>query len=166
MRREDHGPLAPKVADQLADLDALIGVEPLGRLVEDEQIGTMQNRGRETNPLAEPLGQLADRAIEDRLDRRRTDRVVNRGATFRASEVSEARDKVEILRHEHFAVQRIVFREKPDPPLGGTTGVCQRHTIDSDVPAVRLEYCVIMRMVVDFPAPFGPRSRRPVRGRS
>ena len=59
MRRQQHRPLAPEIRDQAADLDPLIGIEALGRLVEHEEVRLMQDRCRQADALPEPLGQFA-----------------------------------------------------------------------------------------------------------
>src|SRR6184192_2994709 len=68
VRRQDHRAVLAERADQAPDLDALVRVEPLGGLVEHQQIGAVQDRLRQAHPLAIALGQLADRPVVHRLD--------------------------------------------------------------------------------------------------
>ncbi len=53
--------MARQTPDQAADLDDLRGVQPDGRLVEDEQLWLVQDGLRQPDALPIALGELADR---------------------------------------------------------------------------------------------------------
>ncbi len=56
MRGEEHGAtLADKRADHLAKLKDAGGVETVGRLIEDQQLGVGEQAARNPQPLAHPL---------------------------------------------------------------------------------------------------------------
>ena len=50
------GLLAPHLLDQGPDLVLLVGIEAVGRLVEDQHLGVVEDRLGETNPLSIALG--------------------------------------------------------------------------------------------------------------
>ena len=79
---EKDRPFAPEVHNQASDVDPLVGVEPLGRLIEHEDLGPVQDRGRQPDTLPEPLRELPDRAEEDVLDARLLDGLGDPGARF------------------------------------------------------------------------------------
>jgi len=62
VRREDDGALLAEGGDERERVAALIGIETLGRLVEDEDVGAVQERVGEADPLAVALGLIADEA--------------------------------------------------------------------------------------------------------
>src|SRR3989449_10582325 len=53
--REQHRAVAPQGADELADLHPLVRVEALRRLVEDQQVGPVEDRLRQPDALAVAL---------------------------------------------------------------------------------------------------------------
>ena len=67
----ENGALASEMGNEMPDLDALVGIEPFGRLVENEEVGTVENRRGKAHALAESLRELADWTVEDRLEPRR-----------------------------------------------------------------------------------------------
>ena len=68
VRGEDHGLGLPHAADELAHLDDLVRVEPGRGLVQDQDLGIVEDRGGEPDALAVALRQLADRAGEHVTD--------------------------------------------------------------------------------------------------
>src|SRR5690606_8048795 len=63
---EDDRLLTADLADQLADLDDLVGIEPRGRFVEDEHFRLVDEGGGEPDALAISLGELADVLVDHR----------------------------------------------------------------------------------------------------
>ncbi len=77
-RSEDRHPVAPELVDQLVDIASSDRIQPGGGLVEEEHLWVAQQRPRERDPLAKPLGQRAARIVspvgefdrpEDEVDR-------------------------------------------------------------------------------------------------
>ena len=62
---QDDGVVAGEAADELARFDDLLGVEAGGRLVENQDIGVMQDGLRQTHALPVALGELADELVLD-----------------------------------------------------------------------------------------------------
>ena len=58
-REQDRVPVA-QLADQVADLADLDRVEPGGRLVEDQDVGVVDQRLGQADPLAEPSREVAE----------------------------------------------------------------------------------------------------------
>jgi hypothetical protein len=65
---QQYGALLAQLDDQPADLDPLVGVEPLGRLVQHQKIGSMEDGSRQSDPLPVPLRKLPDGAVKGRLE--------------------------------------------------------------------------------------------------
>ena len=62
VRRQDDGALLAERGDERQHVAALVGIEAVGGLVEDEHVGAMQERIGEPDALAIALRQLADDA--------------------------------------------------------------------------------------------------------
>ena len=65
---EDDGVVAGEAVDQLADFDDLLGIEAGGGLVEDQDVGVVDDRLGEADALAVALGELADQLVADVAD--------------------------------------------------------------------------------------------------
>ena len=85
VRGKQDRALAAQVADQIADVDDLIGIEPDGRLVEDEQRRLRDQRLRQSHPLAETLGELADLALAHLVEADGADHLLDAGGEPRAA---------------------------------------------------------------------------------
>ena len=153
-RHEDGDALlAGQRAQQLADLDDAGGVERVGRLVEDEQLGTVQQRPGEGEPLlvaerehlGAPVGEPAEpQQLDDLGDRR-------------ARRPREAALDVEILAHGQVGVGGRGLDEVADAGKGAVRTRLHAHAEHLDVAAGRRMRPSSMRMVVVLPAPFLPR---------
>ena len=139
MGGEDDGALPAQLADEPADLDPLVGVEPLGRLVEHQEVGAVEDGRGEAHPLAEALGQLADRPVVDVLDAGGGDGLVQRGPPVGAADVPEPGHVVQPLRDQHLGVERVVLGQVADPPLGLAPALGEGHAVEPDGPGVGLE---------------------------
>ncbi len=104
VRGEDHRAVPAERADQAPNLDALVGVETLRRLVEDEQIRSVQDRLRQPDALAESLRELADRPVVHALDPRARDRRVERLAPGESRELAQVGDEGEIVGYQHVPI--------------------------------------------------------------
>jgi len=80
MRDHQNGEFAPQRLDRAEHARFIVVVEAVGRLVENQQCGTAQNRARERDPLTFPLREhraaLADDGVETL--RQRLDELVGR----------------------------------------------------------------------------------------
>ena len=64
---EQDRPLGPQLAHERPDLEDLVGVEPAGRLVEDQDLGLVQERLRDPDPLAVALREGGHRPVDHLL---------------------------------------------------------------------------------------------------
>src|SRR5262249_53270344 len=65
---ENNGVVARELAKQLADFDDLLRVEAAGRLVEDEDVGVVDDRLGESDALPVAFGKFADELGADVAD--------------------------------------------------------------------------------------------------
>ena len=63
MGAQNHGFIAANAANQLTDFDQLVGVEPRGWLVEDENFGVVNQGGRKAYALAKSFGELGNALV-------------------------------------------------------------------------------------------------------
>jgi len=61
MRGEDDDPLTGQVREQVAEAHPLLGVQPHGRLVHDQQLRIVEQRLGNAHSLAHPAGITAQR---------------------------------------------------------------------------------------------------------
>ena len=64
--------------DQRPHLVLLVGIEPVGRLVQDQHVGIVDQRLREAGAMAEALGERVDRLVQHRFEEARLDHAVDR----------------------------------------------------------------------------------------
>ena len=74
---EDDGVIAGEGREQLADLDDLLGIETAGRLVEDQDVGVVDDGLGDADALAVAFGQLADQLVADVAERAAADDLVD-----------------------------------------------------------------------------------------
>jgi hypothetical protein len=127
------------IINEAADLDPLVRIESLSGLVQDQEIGPMENGGREADPLAESLRELADGAVKHRLEASRGDRVIHGTPTLPGRQLPQARDEVQVFGDQHFDIERIVLRQVSDPALGLTASLVERDLVELDGARVRLD---------------------------
>jgi hypothetical protein len=118
VRAQDDRVVAGERGDELSRLDDLLRVEARRRLVEDEHLGIVQQRLRQTDPLPVALRELAavasghvgdPRALHDRPDAR--DAITARDAL-------DARAERQVVGDGHLRVQRRRLRQVSGAALG------------------------------------------------
>ena len=112
MRREDHGLAAvAEVEDGLAEEHDVHGVQPRERLVHEEHVGVVHDRGEELDLLLVALGQLLGAPVGE---------VGNvepgkPGAAFVGSHVRrdplQAREEDQLIEHGHLGVEATLLRQ-------------------------------------------------------
>ena len=136
---ENHGALAAERTDQLPDLDALVGIEPFGGLVEHQDLGLVEDRPGHARPLAVPLRDLADGPEEDVFQPCLLGRPADSRASFRVVEAAQPGDVFEELAHQHVLVERVRFRQVPHARLRRREVVGNRLAIEANRALVGLE---------------------------
>ena len=138
MGGEKDGVVLAEVANQVAHLPDLVGIEADGRLVEDEQVGRVQEGVGQTDPLAVALGERADDAVFHVLERAKLLHIPHAFALAGTGDLLEGGPVIEVLGYPHVGVKRDVFRhvaevlpglhrlaEHVEPGNGGAPGSCR-----------------------------------------
>ena len=118
MRAENDGPFAPKLADQIPDVDNLLRVESVCRLVEDDDLRIADDGAGDSDSLAVALGEIFDHSVhgvldfDDPTDFRNVFLAVKR-AFFQII------NEIQVFLDRHFKVKRRHFRQKADFFLDG-----------------------------------------------
>ena len=150
---EDGAALGGQPADQLADPVHAFGVEAVDRLVEQQHLRVAQQRAGDAEPLAH--------AQRERAARRRGD--LGEPDGVRAPRPRGTRDAVaaghrqQVVAGGAAGVDRSASSSAPTSRSGCSRSAYARPSIRA-VPDVGGSRPRIIRMVVDLPAPFGPRN--------
>jgi hypothetical protein len=107
---ENDGVVTRELLEQVAYFDDLLGVESAGRLVEDEDVGIVDDRLGEADALPVSFGKLADQLLADVGDRTTADDVVDASGDVAGADSLEFSDKGKILVHLHFRINGRGFR--------------------------------------------------------
>ena len=102
-----------QLPNQVPDIDDLLGVKAVRRLVEDDDVRIPDDGARDADPLPVALGQVFDHSVEDVLDFHHLADLRNvlfavEGASFQVV------DEIKILLDGHFEIKRRHFRQKAD----------------------------------------------------
>ena len=145
--------------DQRAHLVLLVRVEPVGRLVQDQHLGIVQQRLSQADAALEALGQRLDRLVAAR-PRAGSCRQPGRRPSSAALPVrprdagDEGEEATRASCRRRAARPRAGSRAAGAPRSGGRA---RRGRRSWRCPSVGVRKPVIIFMVVDLPAPFGPR---------
>ena len=152
---EDRDALVGEATEQLADLDDASRIQPVGRLIEDEQFWRRQQRTSKGQPLQIAERERAGSPIGVWLECQPLDDSIDRG---RVGDPGQATGDVEVLADGEFLVRGRRLDEIADAPpqVRGST-VLTRSPNSSACPAVGRIIPSSIRIVVDLPAPLRPR---------
>ena len=119
VRREDDRVLsrAGQIADERTHLDDLHGVEPHGRLVEDEHGRRSENGLRQSDALAVTLGEVANQALLNICDARGQKRPIDLMAHLPPVDAFDARAKGQVIAHRHVQINGRLFGQVTDAAL-------------------------------------------------
>ena len=102
---------------QRADFDDLFGIEAAGGLVEDQDVGVVDDRLGDADALPEALGQLADQLGADVAEGAALDHLVGAAFDIGARDAFELADESEVFDDLHFGVKRRGFGQVADALL-------------------------------------------------
>ena len=105
---DDHahaGPPGPDRADQLPELPARERIDARGRLVEDQQVGIVDERAAQAELLLHPARQLARRALLERVEAGRGEKVGDAPSALRRPLAEQAAVEVDVLEHAQRRVE-------------------------------------------------------------
>ena len=121
-------------ADQLAHLDDLARIEAVGRLVEDQQLRSAEQRLRDRHALPVSARELADQLVAVAAEREPLDDLVDRARAARAFEPAKPSHERQELVHAHLRVERHVLGNVADAPA-------RLQALRDDVEAADLRAC-------------------------
>ena len=111
--------LGPHCSDDPPHFILLVGVEPVGRLVEDQHLGIVQQRLRHPDPAFEALRQCFDRLMQDPGDPDHFDDTADAMLGFSAGKAADMGDEVEKIGWRHVRIGRRALRQIADALLCG-----------------------------------------------
>ena len=111
--KQNRVPLA-QLSDQVSNLADLERVQAGRRLVQDQDLGVVQHRLRQADPLTESARKLADDPVLDLAKLTPADHLADRPAPVRSGNVLETRPMSQILDHPHLGIERNVFGKISD----------------------------------------------------
>src|SRR5208337_1704760 len=158
MRGEDNGiSLRPEKLKAVPDQVSCLRVEADGRLVKDEQVRVVDERPGEDEPAFHAPGELVDGGVALLGERHKCEQLLHPPFCLcrRDIKVPGIGEKVSCTREVRVKVG--FLRDDADPlliPAGFISGSMSK---TRRAPDVRGETHSIIRMVVVFPAPLGPR---------
>ena len=153
--REEDRLAALLLEDEVAHLFAPDRIEPAHRLVEDEELRIVHERGGEAGALEHALREAAHRAIDRVGDPDALERRLDPAREVRPAKAVEAPAERHELARREVRVDVRVLRQEAD--AAHRLGRGDRLAEERRAPAVGAMSPVSILIVVVLPAPFGPR---------
>jgi hypothetical protein len=97
----------------------LVGIEPIGRLVQDEHVGIMNDRLGEAGAVTKAFGKRVNALVEHGFQEAHLHRPVDGPLLGVPSQAAQFCSKAEESMHGHIGVSRGVLRQVPDQRLAG-----------------------------------------------
>ena len=142
----------------------LVRIQAVGGFVEDQHGRIVHDRLGQADAALESLRQRFDGLLEHGVQMQALDHVVEALRAARAGQAAHVGDEGQELPRRHFAIARRAFGQVADDTLGGDRDRRPRRARRRcALPEVGARKPAIIFIVVDLPAPFGPRkpSTRP-----
>ena len=117
--RDDDRLVRGHVPDERPDLELLVGVQPVGRLVEDEHVRVVQQGLRQADATLEALRERLDRLVQDGGDVRALDDLPDRPPARRSEQMAHVGDEPEVGGGGDVAVGGRSFRQVAEAALRG-----------------------------------------------
>ena len=118
MRAQDDRVVARQLLDQATSLDDLLGVETGGRLVEDQHLGVVNQRLRQTHALPVALRQLAARTTSHVADPGSRHHLFDPRRALPRRDALDLGDEVQVFADRHVRVEWRRLGQIAGPPLG------------------------------------------------
>ena len=150
-REDERAPALAERAHELAHLGHARRIEPVGRLVEDQQLGVLEQGGRDAEPLLHPervgRGPVARAIAQPDLGEHGLDAIL--------AHPGVASEHTQVVAPGEVRIEGRGLDQRPDArqPLGEPGGGAE----DRAWPDVGRTRPSSIRNVVVLPAPFGPR---------
>ena len=132
-------------------------VDADGRLIQHQHRRLMENGLRDADALPVPLGELAYQGVRVFLKSAGPNTSSTRARDARLAHPAQLTHVMQVLAHGHVRIQRHGLRQIADGRAAASGSSCTSCPATTAVPAVGGVKPVMIRMVVVFPAPFGPR---------
>ena len=115
------GPLFPDVVDQVPELLTRQRVDAGRRLVEDEQVGVVNQRAAEANLLFHSAGELARGPVGERTQAGGVEQVPDARLSLGVGHAKQSREEVDVLENAQLEVQILAqpLRHEGDPRTNG-----------------------------------------------
>jgi len=151
--RDENGAAFPSQSfEQVAHPANTFWIESVDRFVEEEHARVPQEGAGDTEPLSHPEREGAGTLMGHARQADHIEHLVHAGAW----DVVGLRQRQQVVLSAPPGVYRPRL-EKCSHLAQRPSEVTVRDTVDGGLPGVRAVKAMIMRMVVDFPDPFGPR---------
>ena len=136
MTGQDDGLGTPELPNQGPHLHDLERIQAIGRFIQDQQLGIMQQGLGQTHSLPEPLRALPDAPPEDLLQAGLDHGPLDRGLRLGPPQMEGMGSELKEILHPHVAVDRVVFRQVTDTPLHTQRGRGDGFAADFDRPGI------------------------------
>ena len=139
MGGQEDGAVRRDLLDQFADLDDLVGVQSVGRLVEDDEFRLVDDGLRDADPLLVTTREVADETFAEMGDSATSHRLLygRRNLVFRHQ--AELRTVGDVLLDVEVAVHGRSLREETDMLLRFHRVFSQIDILDEDIPLSLVE---------------------------
>ena len=158
MRADDNRLVGRHSPDQGTDLVLLIGVQPVGRLVQHQHRWIVQQGLRQANAALEAFRQSLDRLQPHGFQPCQADCILHPGQQVTTAKSPNPRDETQQPDDRHVRVGGGALWQEPQSASRGKSVAYHVVPANPRSPGTRRHESASMRIVVDFPAPFGPRN--------
>ncbi len=114
--RQDHGVVLSELGNELTNLDDLVGIETDGGFIEDEHRRLVNERARQTDPLAIALGEGADHLSPDIHQHAALEDVGEPFGKIRPADTLDIGAKAQVLAHPKLGIEGHILGQVADVP--------------------------------------------------
>ena len=118
MGRDDDGLACGHLVDELTHLVFLVGVQPVGRLIENEHLGIVEDGLRQPHPATIAFRERVDGLFQDRFQVQQTEDLVQPRPAVGSRQFTRVGDEFQERPGVHFRVTGRTLGQVADPALG------------------------------------------------